>query len=700
MKKRTHILALFLVVTVLLSFMGGYTIFAVDATEKVVEVGENSAVEFVVELAEGMQVNDVALSVSDDQETWSNSCKASISIEGNTVTYLVHSVTAAYVRAQWEEGAELLSSAAKDYTPAAVDYTGFQIRGDKCLEGYGTMWSSSSMTPDPSTENAFLAPERQVTGTTFGNGASNFVVVNTLNMDEVTVMTNWVRSVLDFDNIRFYGVTDYPEDITAVQSGWDWEEITDYRIEAELGVSTDWEVLDFILDTEGYAFIKYEWDFDNDNPSYLSRLSGMKAVRGTERTMESYGELAWVDEIDDYSKVAAYSENRIYIEEMTSPDYYIRQVGDKFVRAFTEEGPYELVWSAEGTQGMVFDTAQSHGVNPNVTEDWENLPLIYTTTSAALDSNTVWTQVNPTLSVYRENIAAKAGDPIASYYVGGDVRKNSNVQLYVTYGEAVTYVKFAFRGATANTPVYATQLYKVAAIEREVTENPGEGTGEGTGGTSGDTTTAPTTGTTAPSISYKLLLHDDMEDFEKMVGYSANMVYNDYNEEQPHFFEEYWNKHCVNKFAGGPLDSWIMYDITGAAKVDVAALIAERAVTDPLGIEPNHLIFEVSKDQKNWTKVTPDTKLREETGKWTEAKYSLTDIPEGMKYLRITLYVPEGVPNWCSRVYSVDIYGIENQGNPGTGEPLVWPLAVIMASGAAAAVVWAVDNRRKATRSQ
>lgn len=160
-----------------------------------------------------------------------------------------------------------------------------------------------------------------------------------------------------------------------------------------------------------------------------------------------------------------------------------------------------------------------------------------------------------------------------------------------------------------------------------------------------------------PVSAEELLLHDSMENFKNMVGYSANKVYNDYNEDKQEFFEEYWNKPAIMKFAGGELDSWIMYDIAGATKVEATALIAERAVTDPLGIEPNNLIFETSPDQQTWTKIKAGTKLREQPGKWTEAKYTVTGIPDGAQFLRITLYIPEGVPTWCSRVYSVDIYG-------------------------------------------
>ena len=168
------------------------------------------------------------------------------------------------------------------------------------------------------------------------------------------------------------------------------------------------------------------------------------------------------------------------------------------------------------------------------------------------------------------------------------------------------------------------------------------------------------------SAEEELLLHDPMENFKNMVGYSENMVYNDYNEDKPEFFEEYWNKPAIMKFAGGPLDSWIMYDITDATRVEAVALIAERAVTDPLGIEPNHLIFETSSDQQNWTKVEAETKVREQFGKWTEAKYTLTDFAGDAKFLRITLYMPDGVPSWCSRVYGVDIYGVKPTQAPTT----------------------------------
>ena len=698
MKQCRHFLTFLLAIILIVGCFGGINTFASGKTEIVLETDGKNAAEFVVQLADGMQVGDVKLSVSDDQQTWSINCKVSIGIDGNIVTYLVHDLTTGYVRAQWMEGAELVSSAVKDYTPVDKTYTGFNIRGDACLQGYGTVWSSSGMAPDSTTTHAFLAADRQATGTTYGTSRNNYVVVNTLNMDEVTIMTNWVRSIINYANIRFYGITAYPENVTSNQSDWDWKEITDFQIEAEFGVSTDWEVLDFVLDTKDYAFIKYEWDFSDDNV-WLSRMSGMKAVRGTERTMASYGKLAWTDELDDYSKTAAYSENKVYIETINNTDAFIRTEGDKYVRAFSEAGPYELVWSAKGTKGMVFDTTQSNGINPNPTEDWEGMPLIYTTTSGELNDDTVWTLATPELSIYRENVAANAEKPIASYYIGGDVRKNTNVQLYITYGEEVTYVKFAFIGATANTPIYSTHLYKVAAIEREIVTPPTDTPTSSTDTPTSSTDTQTSSATTVPTPTYNLLLHDDMENFDKMAGYAANMVYNDYNEEQPHFFSEYWNQHCISKFAGGETDSWIMYDITGASRVDVAALIAERALTDSLGIEPNHLIFEVSKDKQNWTKVTPDAKLREEAGKWTEAKYSVTDLPDGMKYMRITLYVPNGISSWLSRVYSVDIYALDENG-PVTGEATAWPVAIMGCVGAVAILFMGLESRRKAVRQK
>lgn len=161
----------------------------------------------------------------------------------------------------------------------------------------------------------------------------------------------------------------------------------------------------------------------------------------------------------------------------------------------------------------------------------------------------------------------------------------------------------------------------------------------------------------------ELLLHDPMENYKKMADYSANLIYADYNEEQPHFPQEFWNRPAVMAFGdAGPEDSFMIYDITGATRVEASALLASPDEPHRVGGPPNHLKFMLSADKKSWKSSDAVGKLfvevpEEKPGVWTAAYYKLTNIPAKMKYVKIILYIPEGMPRYCSRVYSVDIYG-------------------------------------------
>lgn len=163
------------------------------------------------------------------------------------------------------------------------------------------------------------------------------------------------------------------------------------------------------------------------------------------------------------------------------------------------------------------------------------------------------------------------------------------------------------------------------------------------------------------AISYaateELMLTDNMKNFTKMYSYAKNLVYNDFTKiDDVNFSADRQGKNAVMKFSGGPDDSWISYECEGATKIVIEASIV-NAVNNTF--YPNHMKFYTSTDDKTWIVIESEKNIKEYPSKWTDVIYTVTKIPATAKYFKIILWVPDGLPTYASRIYSMNMYGVK-----------------------------------------